>query len=139
MSFTPKFLGPFPQEAREQHFLNPGRLLGANVSFPLNYTDIFPSHLGDSGLVYWKNSSILASFTKLESSTRENPNSVHYSITFPEIRWDSIRATEGWSGLQHHVLSQDFTPELSRAGRADKVLDRFRATHDHDSIRCRLG
>ncbi|CAE6482873.1 unnamed protein product [Rhizoctonia solani] len=99
-----ELLGPFPQEAREQHFLNPGHPLGAKISLPLNYTDIYLSHLADSGFVYWKNSSILASFSESEKATCENPDSAHYSITFPEIRWDSIRAAEGWSGLQHHVL-----------------------------------
>ncbi|CAE7103362.1 unnamed protein product [Rhizoctonia solani] len=97
-----QLVGPFPQEAREQYFLNPGYPLGAEVSLPLDFTQTFISHLADGGIVYWKNSS---DFTpRVDSEIHETPDLLHYSVTFPEIRWDSIRATEGWSGLQHHAL-----------------------------------
>ncbi|CUA68055.1 Guanine nucleotide exchange factor LTE1 [Kluyveromyces lactis NRRL Y-1140] [Rhizoctonia solani] len=99
-----KVLGPFPQEAREQHFLNPGNPLDSDILLSLDFTKIFPSHLADNGFVNWINSSVSNSLVELEDPTRENTDSVHYSIVFPEIRWDSIRATEGWSGLQHHAL-----------------------------------
>ncbi|KAG9120200.1 DEAH-box ATP-dependent RNA helicase prp43, partial [Ceratobasidium sp. 392] len=28
----------------------------------------------------------------------------NYAISFSDVRWESIRATEGWAGLQHHAL-----------------------------------
>ncbi|KAH7320546.1 hypothetical protein B0J17DRAFT_685121 [Rhizoctonia solani] len=99
-----EFVGPFPQEAREQHFLNPGHSLGVEVSFPLNYTSSFPSHLADGGLVYWQTSSAKPTLVNSEAAIHGAASSIHYSIAFPEIRWESIRATEGWAGLQHHAL-----------------------------------
>ncbi|KAI0713279.1 hypothetical protein C8Q76DRAFT_621267 [Earliella scabrosa] len=81
-------LGPFPIHAREQHFLSP--------SFPLNLTDpidlaaTYPSSYADGGSVGW---------TKAQSTEDGT-----LEVSFPEIRWQSLRATEGWAALQHHSL-----------------------------------
>ncbi|KAJ1303699.1 hypothetical protein OPQ81_008124 [Rhizoctonia solani] len=99
-----KVVGPFPQEAREQHFLSPARPLGSKIMLPLDYEGSFPSHLADGGFVLWKGSSVSTESAGMEVSHYKKPNVVHYSIAFPEVRWGSIRATEGWSGLQHHAL-----------------------------------
>ncbi|CEL52888.1 hypothetical protein RSOLAG1IB_05956 [Rhizoctonia solani AG-1 IB] len=97
-------IGPFPQEAREQHFLNPGYPLGSEIVFPLDYTRTYASHLADNGFVPWINSSVTAARDESEDFSHETPDKTHYSIQFPDIRWNTIRATEGWSGLQHHAL-----------------------------------
>ncbi|CAE6452302.1 unnamed protein product [Rhizoctonia solani] len=97
-------IGPFPQEAREQHFLNPGHPLESKIVPPLDYTRTHASHLADDGFVYWINSSVATPRVGSENFHYERLNTIHYSIQFPEIRWDMIRATEGWSGLQHHAL-----------------------------------
>ncbi|KAI0273854.1 hypothetical protein BC834DRAFT_815835 [Gloeopeniophorella convolvens] len=81
-------LGPFPIHAREQHFLSP--------SFPLDLTEpvdleaSHPSSLADGGLVHWSKASM--------------DHTGRLSVSFPHIRWASLRATEGWAGLQHHAI-----------------------------------
>ncbi|KAF8595688.1 hypothetical protein BDV93DRAFT_611299 [Ceratobasidium sp. AG-I] len=92
-------IGPFPQEAREQHYLFPGYPLRAPVTLPLNFTSSFPSHLVDEGWVYWSNASLIDRQDEFHAQ-----NSARYAISFPRVRWGAIRATEGWAGLQHHVL-----------------------------------
>jgi hypothetical protein len=56
--------------------------------------------------VHWINASLpchpLAQLDSTSSAYGQSP--VHYSISFPEVRWESIRNTEGWAGLQHHAL-----------------------------------
>lgn len=53
----------------------------------------------DEGWVHWNTASL---------SDRQNQTFDHslarYTISFPHVRWGAIRATEGWAGLQHHVL-----------------------------------
>ncbi|QRW22579.1 alpha/beta hydrolase family protein [Rhizoctonia solani] len=97
-------IGPFPQEAREQHFLNPGYPLKSEIVFPLDYTHAYTSHLADNGFVHWTNHTAAIARASSGDSDHKKLESIHYSIQFPGIRWDSIRHTEGWSGLQHHAL-----------------------------------
>lgn len=81
-------LGPFPIHAREQHFLSPS--FPIDVSKPIDYKKTWPSSLADGGMVSW---------TTAEASTDG-----HLEVTFPEIRWNALRATEGWAALQHHTV-----------------------------------
>ncbi|KAF8668028.1 Prolyl oligopeptidase family [Rhizoctonia solani] len=92
------------REAREQHFLNPGYPLKSEIVFPLDYTHAYTSHLADNGFVHWTNHTAAVARASSGDSDHKKLESIHYSIQFPGIRWDSIRHTEGWSGLQHHAL-----------------------------------
>ncbi|KAG8735497.1 hypothetical protein FRC10_010459 [Ceratobasidium sp. 414] len=74
---------------------------------PLDFTKSYPSHLADGGFIRWNNITLLNQHSSPPSTSQpEYPiqDSVSYSISFPKIRWESIRATEGWAGLQHHAL-----------------------------------
>ncbi|KZT03565.1 uncharacterized protein LAESUDRAFT_814646 [Laetiporus sulphureus 93-53] len=81
-------LGPFPIHAREQHLLSP--------SFPINLTDqidfnaAWPSSYADGGAVRW--------------TTVRFKGDGELDVSFPNIRWESLRATEGWAALQHHSV-----------------------------------
>ncbi|KAI0664567.1 hypothetical protein C8Q70DRAFT_1041331 [Cubamyces menziesii] len=81
-------LGPFPIHAREQHFLSP--------SFPLNVSEVvdlnatYPSGYADGGSVGWS-----------KAKSREDGT---LAVSFPNIRWEALRATEGWAALQHHTV-----------------------------------
>ncbi|KAI0670663.1 hypothetical protein C8Q78DRAFT_1070204 [Trametes maxima] len=97
-------LGPFPIHAREQHFLSPSFPLDLTVPIDPNAT--YPSSYADGGLVGW---------TKAQSQEDGN-----LQISFPDIRWESLRTTEGWAALQHHsVLRSTVTvyppPQLTSA------------------------
>ncbi|KAI0807549.1 hypothetical protein C8Q74DRAFT_1363040 [Fomes fomentarius] len=81
-------LGPFPIHAREQHFLSPS--FPVNLSQPIDLKETYPSSYADGGSVSW------TTFRSREDGTLE--------VSFPEIRWESLRATEGWAALQHHSL-----------------------------------
>ncbi|KAL6309159.1 hypothetical protein BKA93DRAFT_821973 [Sparassis latifolia] len=81
-------LGPFPIHAREQHFLSPSFPL--NLAEPLDLDARFPSSYADGGDVGWS----AANYS--ETGTLE--------VSFPDIRWTSLRATEGWAALQHHTV-----------------------------------
>ncbi|KAF9475666.1 hypothetical protein BDN70DRAFT_996247 [Pholiota conissans] len=81
-------LGPFPIHAREQHFLSPAFPL--NLSKPIEYEESWPSAYADGGTVKW-------------SKTTSTPEG-DIEISFPKIRWESLRATEGWAALQHHAI-----------------------------------
>ncbi|KAI0781232.1 hypothetical protein BD413DRAFT_600635 [Trametes elegans] len=81
-------LGPFPIHAREQHFLSPSFPL--NLSRPIDFNATYPSAYADGGSVGW---------TKVQSRDDHN-----FEVTFPNIRWDALRATEGWAALQHHSV-----------------------------------
>lgn len=68
----------------------------------------------DEGWVQWSNVSLL---------DRRDQSLAHYSVSFPRVRWDTIRATEGWSGLQHHALLHTkitLVPPLSYSPLVDK-------------------
>jgi len=81
-------LGPFPIQAREQHYLSPSFPL--NLSEPIDLTKSWPSSYADRGEVSW--------------STAESDANGSLKVSFPDIRWHSLRATEGWAALQHHAV-----------------------------------
>ncbi|TCD68231.1 hypothetical protein EIP91_011300 [Steccherinum ochraceum] len=81
-------LGPFPIHAREQHFLSPSFPL--NLSQSIDFEAKWPSAYADNGVVGWT-----------QASSDGNGN---VAVSFPEIRWTSLRATEGWAALQHHSV-----------------------------------
>ncbi|KAG7452898.1 uncharacterized protein BT62DRAFT_989922 [Guyanagaster necrorhizus] len=81
-------LGPFPIQAREQHFISPSFPL--NLSEPIDLDKTWPSSYANGGRVTW-------SFAILEDNGE-------LEISFPDIRWESLRATEGWAALQHHAV-----------------------------------
>ncbi|KAI0933809.1 hypothetical protein AcV5_005858 [Taiwanofungus camphoratus] len=81
-------LGPFPIQAREQHFLSPSFPL--NLSEPIDLHARYPSSYADGGSVGW-------------STARSNAADT-LEVSFPNIRWASLRATEGWAALQHHTV-----------------------------------
>ncbi|PCH38714.1 hypothetical protein WOLCODRAFT_97559 [Wolfiporia cocos MD-104 SS10] len=81
-------LGPFPIHAREQHFLSPAFPL--NLSEPLDHTAQWPSSYADNGTVGW--------------TTARARDDGTLDVSFPEIRWSSLRATEGWAALQSHSV-----------------------------------
>ncbi|KAJ7582507.1 hypothetical protein C8J56DRAFT_954942 [Mycena floridula] len=80
-------LGPFPIQAREQQFLSPSFPL--NLSEPIDYGKTWSSAYADGGSVGW-------------SKTKSNKGQLE--ISFPDTRWKSLRATEGWAALQHHAV-----------------------------------
>ncbi|KAI0698480.1 hypothetical protein BC835DRAFT_1268955 [Cytidiella melzeri] len=80
-------LGPFPIHAREQHFLSPSFPL--NLSGPIDLDAKWPSAYADGGEVGW-------------GSTHSQNGTLR--LSYPEIRWASLRATEGWAALQHHSV-----------------------------------
>ncbi|KAF7295253.1 hypothetical protein MIND_01064200 [Mycena indigotica] len=88
LSRTWDVLGPFPIHAREQHFLSPS--FPINISEPLDLEKTYPSAYADNGTVGW--------------STAEASAEGNLAISFPDIRWSELRATEGWSALQHHAV-----------------------------------
>ncbi|TFK46034.1 hypothetical protein OE88DRAFT_1729383 [Heliocybe sulcata] len=81
-------LGPFPIHAREQHFLSPS--FPINLSEPIDYSQSWSSSLADGGSVGW--------------STARATEEGHLAVSFPQVRWATIRATEGWAALQHHSV-----------------------------------
>ncbi|KAF8894431.1 hypothetical protein BD779DRAFT_1501027 [Infundibulicybe gibba] len=89
-------LGPFPIQAREQQFLSPSFPL--DLTRPIDYTKLWPSSYADGGEVAW-------------SKARSDHNG-WLKISFPQIRWKSLRANEGWASLQHHALGYAVPPRL---------------------------
>ncbi|KAF5373151.1 hypothetical protein D9758_001792 [Tetrapyrgos nigripes] len=83
-------LGPFPIHAREQHFLSPS--FPINLTHPVDYNTTWPSSYADGGLVSWSNTT-----SDLDGNLQ---------VSFPNIRWKSLRDTEGWAALQHHAVLQ---------------------------------
>ncbi|KAJ7771786.1 hypothetical protein B0H16DRAFT_1772103, partial [Mycena metata] len=81
-------LGPFPIHAREQHYLSPS--FPINVAEPIDFTRTWPSAYADNGRVGW---------TKTPATPQGD-----LSISFRNIRWSDLRATEGWAALQHHAV-----------------------------------
>ncbi|KAG8780893.1 hypothetical protein FRC15_009190 [Serendipita sp. 397] len=98
-------LGPFPQHAREQHFVSPLYPLSslnawANRSTPMTY----PSSLAKGGTVEWFHIAGHDGYLK---------------VSFPDIPWETLRKTEGWAALQHHALLHStftMTPPPSGTG-----------------------
>ncbi|KAI0332093.1 hypothetical protein GY45DRAFT_1321394 [Cubamyces sp. BRFM 1775] len=94
-------LGPFPIHAREQHFLSPSFPLDVSEAIDLNAT--YPSAYADGGFVGWS-----------KAKSQEDGTLV---VSFPDIRWEALRATEGWAALQHHtVLRSTITVHPPNAG-----------------------
>jgi len=81
-------LGPFPIHAREQHYLSPSFPL--NLFEPIDFTKSWPSSYADGGRVTWD---------KVKADSDGSLN-----VSFPNIRWQSLRATEGWAALQYHAV-----------------------------------
>ncbi|KZV67959.1 hypothetical protein PENSPDRAFT_32803 [Peniophora sp. CONT] len=81
-------LGPFPIHAREQHFLSPAFPLNLAHSIDLNAT--YPSSYADGGRVGWSSTTL-----------QEDGNIL---VSYPKIRWQDLRATEGWAAFQHHSV-----------------------------------
>ncbi|KAH9901635.1 hypothetical protein C8Q73DRAFT_678452 [Cubamyces lactineus] len=81
-------LGPFPIHAREQHFLSPSFPL--NVSEAIDLSATYPSAYADGGFVGWS-----------KAKSQEDGT---LAVSFPDIRWEALRATEGWAALQHHSV-----------------------------------
>ncbi|KIL69564.1 hypothetical protein M378DRAFT_69148 [Amanita muscaria Koide BX008] len=88
LSSSWKVLGPFPVHAREQHYLSPAYPI--DLSEPIDWSKSWPSSYADGGSVVWTNAN---------SDPKGNIN-----ISFPNIRWASLRATEGWAALQYHSV-----------------------------------
>ncbi|KZT53551.1 hypothetical protein CALCODRAFT_474549 [Calocera cornea HHB12733] len=85
-------LGPFPQQAREQHFLSPAFPFPA-ASLPpadeIGSNRTWPSALADGGEVGWGTVAM---------------QEWEVDISYPDVRWKDIRSTGGWAALQHHSL-----------------------------------
>ncbi|KAF8184969.1 hypothetical protein K438DRAFT_1597701 [Mycena galopus ATCC 62051] len=81
-------LGPFPIHAREQQFLSPS--FPINVSEPIDFARTWPSSYADNGRVGW---------TKTQATPAGD-----LKVSFPNIRWADLRATEGWAAVQHHAV-----------------------------------
>lgn len=81
-------LGPFPIHAREQHYLSPSFPL--NLSEPIDFNKSWPSSYADGGRVAW-------------GTAKADMNGL-LKVSFSDVRWESLRATEGWAALQHHAV-----------------------------------
>lgn len=85
-------LGPFPIHAREQHFLSPAFPL--DLSKDIDLTRTYPSAYADGGFVSWS-----------KASSDEYGS---LKVSHPNIRWEQLRATEGWAALQHHNVLRTY-------------------------------
>ncbi|KAG1883042.1 hypothetical protein F4604DRAFT_1740396 [Suillus subluteus] len=85
-------LGPFPIHAREQHFLSPAFPLDLSKNIELTRT--YPSAYADGGYVSWS-----------KASSDEHGS---LKVSHPNIRWEQLRATEGWAALQHHNVLRTY-------------------------------
>ncbi|KAH9951491.1 hypothetical protein B0H21DRAFT_818527 [Amylocystis lapponica] len=87
-------LGPFPIHAREQHFLSPSYPLNREytrfLSEAIDLEASFSSAYADDGNVGW-------------TTARSNDDGV-LNVSFPNIRWSSLREYEGWAALQYHSV-----------------------------------
>ncbi|KAF9452861.1 hypothetical protein P691DRAFT_721023 [Macrolepiota fuliginosa MF-IS2] len=81
-------LGPFPIHAREQQFLSPS--FPIDLLKPINYEETWTSSYADNATVQW-------------SHTQPSDDNV-LEVSFPEVRWENLRRTEGWAALQHHAI-----------------------------------
>ncbi|KAL5490095.1 hypothetical protein ACEPAI_4928 [Sanghuangporus weigelae] len=105
-------LGPFPIHAREQHFISPGFPLNLTSPYQHEETRTWPSSLAENAEVTWRK--VSASGGSL-------------AVSFPDVRWSKIRATEGWAGLQHHaILHTSLTVMPPRDGGPDIQAPRVR-------------
>ncbi|KAF8644122.1 hypothetical protein AX16_008651 [Volvariella volvacea WC 439] len=88
LSDTWDVLGPFPIHAREQYFISPAYPI--DLSQAIDYTRTWPSSYADGGKVGW---------ARVRSESNGN-----LKVSFPNVRWQALRSTEGWAALQHHAL-----------------------------------
>ncbi|KAH7927722.1 hypothetical protein BV22DRAFT_255973 [Leucogyrophana mollusca] len=97
-------LGPFPIHAREQHYLSPS--FPIDLSEPIGLRKRWSSSYADGGDVSW--------------GTARSDEHGNLKVSYPHVRWEQLRATEGWAALQHHsVLRTSLTvypPSASEAG-----------------------
>ncbi|KAJ7168119.1 hypothetical protein C8R43DRAFT_1060269 [Mycena crocata] len=103
-------LGPFPVHAREQQFLSPS--FPINILEPIDFSRTWPSSYVENGRVGWTT-----------ATTTANGD---LKISFPNIRWSDLRATEGWAALQHHAVLRTnitlFPPPGSDSSPAPRLL-----------------
>ncbi|TFY66824.1 hypothetical protein EVG20_g4262 [Dentipellis fragilis] len=80
------------------------------VAEPIDFEKSWPSSYADGGQVSWS-----AAFSDATGNIK---------VSFPDIRWDTLRATEGWPALQHHsVLHTTLTVHPSdNASQAPQLL-----------------
>ncbi|KAH7909149.1 hypothetical protein BJ138DRAFT_1090031 [Hygrophoropsis aurantiaca] len=94
-------LGPFPIHAREQQYLSPS--FPIYLSEPVDLRKRWYSSYADRGEVSW---------TKTCSDEHGN-----IQVSYPHIRWERLRGTEGWAALQHHSVLRTsitvFPPSIS--------------------------
>ncbi|KZT44181.1 hypothetical protein SISSUDRAFT_1068603 [Sistotremastrum suecicum HHB10207 ss-3] len=83
-------LGPFPIAAREQHIIGPGYPLNLYAPYIHDSNRTYPSAYADGGRVAWSKAII-----------EENGD---INIRYEDIRWETLRATEGWAAFQHHSV-----------------------------------
>ncbi|KAF7322675.1 hypothetical protein HMN09_00046300 [Mycena chlorophos] len=102
-------LGPFPIHAREQHFLSPS--FPINISEPLDLKKTYPSAYADNGTVGW---------SKTEATAEGD-----LQVSFPDVRWSALRATEGWSALQHHAVAHTTITVFPPTGSTDESPPRL--------------
>ncbi|KAI8998905.1 hypothetical protein BD414DRAFT_476389 [Trametes punicea] len=81
-------LGPFPIHAREQHVLSPS--FPIDISQAIDFNATHPSAYADGGFVGWT-----------QARSQEDGTLI---VSYPNIRWEALRATEGWAALQHHSV-----------------------------------
>ncbi|KAG9003012.1 hypothetical protein FRB93_011299 [Tulasnella sp. JGI-2019a] len=118
-------LGPFPLKAREQHFLSPSYPIKVGPSYTHNASATYLSSLPDGGQVTWSNG---------KTSTPGQ-----YQISYPDIRWASIRETQGWASLQHHsILRSTITISPSNIKTVTDRVQRPTAPHSL-AISVKLG
>ncbi|KAJ6618285.1 hypothetical protein B0H10DRAFT_2164198 [Mycena sp. CBHHK59/15] len=118
-------LGPFPIHAREQQFLSPLSLstvgvclvkqpvLTASCSFgTIDLNRTWPSSYADNGRVAWT--------TARATATGD------LKVSFPDIRWSALQATEGWAAVQHHAVLRTsitlYPPQESDASPPPRLL-----------------
>ncbi|KAH7927731.1 hypothetical protein BV22DRAFT_1110944 [Leucogyrophana mollusca] len=102
-------LGPFPIHAREQHYLSPS--FPIDLSEPIDLQKRWPSSYADGGDVSW--------------GTARSDEHGNLKVSYPHVRWEQLRATEGWAAMQHHsVLRTSLTmypPSASEAGAYTRI------------------
>ncbi|KAI5124055.1 hypothetical protein M0805_003883 [Coniferiporia weirii] len=105
-------LGPFPIHAREQHLLNPGFPLNLTVPYEHEPNQTWTSPYADNAQVTW---------SKAHSDAEGK-----LAVSYPDIRWSYLRATDGWAAVQHHsILHTTLTVTPLRKGPSWDPLPRL--------------
>jgi hypothetical protein len=82
--------------------------MNSKVSKNIDLTRTYPSAYADGGYVSW---------SKVSSDEHGS-----LSVSHPNIRWEQLRATEGWAALQHHNVLRTYLtvyPPDSKQGRTE--------------------